>query len=348
MVPIWYASFTEVKRAADIPSSALYDARLIEAMDEGKDAVTGLCQRSFEPEIKTVQFPWPQDWTQDSRMLRLGKHHLISLTTVVDGDGSTLNNSNLRLIKEGSASDAPPYSAVMNRNGWVSNMDFPDLSVTITGLYGYDLNERDAANTTGTLSGTTVDIDNSSGIDIGALIRIAAERLVVLGKGWILSSNSAPVTLDAEESSDRFTVTSGGAFNVGESVTIESEEMLITKIVGNQLIVQRATNGSAIAAHTAVTAVYVDRRLSVERAVLGTTATNTTAPADVMVHQFPGLVRQLHKAEVLNIIQQDAAAYGSRSGSGQGEIPMSERALERLRERTLSAHGYRPVRGGAI
>jgi hypothetical protein len=348
MVPIWYASFTEVKRAADVPSSALYDALLADAMDEGKDAVIGLCQRSFEPEIKTVTFPWPQDMTQDIRMLRLGKHSLISLITVTDGDGSTLDNANLRLIKEGSATDAPPYSAVMNSNGWTTNGTFPDISVGILGLYGYDLNERSATTTVSMLSGTTVDVSNSSSVDVGALIRIGTERLVVLSKGWLNSGNSAAVTLDAEESSDRFTVTSGAAFNVGESITIESEEMVITKITGNQLVVKRATNGSALSAHTAVTAVYVDRRLSVERAVLGTTATDTAAGAVVLVHKFPGLVRQLHKAETLYLIQQDSAAYGTRSGSGQGEVPMTERAIEALRVRVREAYGYRPVRGAAV
>lgn len=348
MVPIWYASFTEVKRAADIPSSALYDARLMEAMDEGKDAVVGLCQRSFEPEIKTVTFPWPQDMTQDARLLRLGRHQLISLMTVTDGDGSTLNNNNLRLIKEGSANATPPYSAVMNANGWVANGTYPAISVSILGLYGYDLNERSVTTTTSMLSDNAVDVSNSSSIEVGALIRIGTERLVVLGKGWMNSGNSASVTLDAEESSDRFTVTSGNAFNVGESITIDSEEMLITKVVGNQLIVSRATNGSALAAHTAVTAIYVDRRLSVERAVLGTTATDTPSGAVVLVHKFPGLVRQLHKAETLYLIQQDAAAYGSRSGSGQGETQMSESALNSLRERVKQAYGYQPVRAGAV
>ena len=348
MVSIWYASFTEVKNAADVPSSALYNARLAGAMDEGKDAVLGLCQRTFEPEIKTVSFPWPQDWTQDARLLRLGQHSLISLISVVDGDGLTLNLADLQLIRTGSPTPGPPYSAVMNKNGWTTNGLFPDLSVAITGVYGYDLNEVAAATTVGALSGVSVDINNSSGVDIGAVIRIGNERLVVQDKGWINSGNSAAVTLDAEMHSDRFTVTRGSAFNVGESITIESEEMLITKITGNQLIVQRATNGSALSAHTAVTAVYVDRHLMVARAVLGTAAVDTPSPATVYVHQFPGLVRQLHKAETLNIIQQDAASYGARSGSQQSEIRASQRSLEDLRTRVQTAHGYRPVRSGAI
>lgn len=348
MVPIWYASLGEVKRAADIPSSAFYDARLIEAMDEGKDAVASLCQRSVEPTIQTVTFAWPQDMTQDARMLHLGRHQLISITAVIDGDGSTLDNADLRLIKEGSADDGPPYSAIMNANGWTSNSLFPNVSIRVLGLYGDKLDERLVTTTASDLSSTVVDVTDSSRIDVGSVIRIATERLVVTSKGWLNSGSTAPVTLDAEEHSDRFTVTSGGAFHIGEAITIESEEMLITKIIGNQLIVTRATNGSGIAAHTAVTAVFVDRRLAVERAVLGTAAVDTPAGADVLLHQFPALLRQLHKAEVLNIIQQDAAAYGSRSGSGQGEIPLAERALERLRERVKQAYGYRPVRSGAV
>jgi hypothetical protein len=349
MVPIWYASLGEVKRAADIASSALYDARLSDVLTEATDAVRSLCNRSFEPVIQTVVYQWPQDMTQDSRMLWLGQHQFISISEVIDGDGQILNLANLKLFVFGSEDGGqPPYNALWNENGWTANSRFPNRSLTVTGTVGYQVSETVVATTVTTLSGTTVDVSDGSQIAQGSLIRIGNERLVVRDKGWINSGNSAAITLDAEEFSDRFTVTSGGAFHVGESITIESEEMRITKITGNQLIVQRATNGSAISAHVAVTLLYVDRRLTVERSVLGSTAVNTISGADVLVFGFPGLVRQLCRAEALNIINQDAAAYGSRSGSGQGEIPLTERALELLRKRVLSAHGYRPARAGAI
>ena len=244
--------------------------------------------------------------------------------------------------------DGPPYNTLWSDNGFNVNGTNPLRSVGSTGVYGYRIDERSVTTTVTNLANTTVDIGDSSRVGIGSLIRIGAERLVVTRKGWLNSGNLVAINLDAEEYTDRFSVTSGAAYNVGEELLIESEQMLITDIVSNQLIVKRAINGTAIAAHSAVTVLSVDRRLTVERAVLGSTATDTALGASLYLFLFPSLVRQLCKAEALTIIQQDAASYGSRASSNQGEMPISIKGIENLRNRCREHHGYGQVRGSAV
>lgn len=347
MVRIWYASLTEVARAADIPSSALFDAALADVLDQATDAVREACHRDFEPTVDTRWFSWPQDITQNPRMLRLGRNELVSVSAITNGDGEAVTVGDVTLIKEGAGDDGPPYNAIINPGGWNQNADVKERSIGITGVYsGCPVNEQAVALTVSNLTGTTVDIDDSSLIGVGSLIRIGTERLVVTRRGWLNSGNLASITLDAEETEDIFTVTDGTDYRVNETLLIESEQMLITDIVDNRLIVQRAYNGSALAAHTAQTVVYVNRRLTVERAVLGTEDTDTASGATVYLYSYPGLVRQLCKAEALQIISQDAASYGSRSGSNQGEMPMAVKALPELRARVVGMYGR--FRSGAI
>lgn len=345
MVPIWYASLTEVKRAADIPASPLYDLKVSDVMSEATEAVEGLCSRVFYPTLATRYFPWPQDPRQSPSLLRLGSSEAISLVSLVNGDGSTVDNSKLKLIKEGQVDDGPPYSAIQINGSFTTNGEFPDRSIAATCQYGHQINERSAAVSTTNLSGSTVDVSNTSLIGVGALIRIGNERLVVTQRGWKNSGNVTAVTLDDEESADRFTLSVGSTLNVGEELLIGNERMLITDIVGNDVIVDRGAYGSTLSVHSGVTTVYVNRTLIVERAVLGTTATDTLSGAGVQLFVFPPLIRQLCRAEALNIIQQDAASYGSRSGSNQGEMPMSIKGLQDLREKVKTR--YARMRSGA-
>src|SRR5882762_10294767 len=340
MVTIWYASMEDVKRAADISSSAGKDAEVMQALDESSDAVEKLCRRVFYPTVATRQFPWPQDWTQNARILELGKNELISVSSVVNGDGQTVAPSSISLHP---ADTGPPYSTVLNTDAFLAATAFPlamGASITVSGTYGHKINEQSVATTTTNLSGTTVTVNNSSKLGIGSLIRIGNERLVITAKGWTDSLNAVPITLTNLSSDDTFTVTSGASYFIGEMLLIESERMIIRDIVGNKLIVKRAVDGTVLNAHTTITLVNVARLLTVERAVLGTTAIDTPSPTAVQLFVFPPLVRRLARAEALNALQQDSASYAHMAGSTSDRAtPMNIHALDELRIRVQLAHG---------
>src|SRR5688500_7507422 len=346
MVPIWYASLTEVQRAADIPSSALYDARVSNVLTQATDSVREACNRDFEPTLATRWFPWPQDQTQSPRRLLLGRNTLISMSAVVNGDGTAMDLADLKLVKVKTGDDGPPYNAIESAIAFCANTQFPSRSIGITGLYGYRNDEWAITTTVSDVSGTTVDVADSSQIGVGSIIRIGDERLVVRRRGWLNSGNAATINIDASESSDFFNVTDGTDYAPGELILIDSEQMEITDVAGNMLIVERAVNGSVLAAHTGVTLVNVNRRLTVQRGVLDTTSVATLSGATVNLFQFPGMVAQLCKGEALQIIAQDLASYGSRAGSGQGEMSMAVRAVPELRSRVIGRYGR--LRSGAV
>lgn len=65
------------------------------------------------------------------------------------------------------------------------------------------------------------------------------------------------------------TVTLGTDFAIGQTILIDSEQLLITNISGNNLTVVRALNGTVAASHTDATDVYILRwPAAVERATL--------------------------------------------------------------------------------
>lgn len=77
------------------------------------------------------------------------------------------------------------------------------------------------------------------------------------------------------------TVTAGTDFAIGQTLLIESEQLLVTNISGNNLTVVRALNGTTGATHADATDVFILRwPLAVERATLITAARLwTRAPA---------------------------------------------------------------------
>ena len=89
------------------------------------------------------------------------------------------------------------------------------------------------------------------------------------------------MTWGVNASATTLTVDSGGHFAVGQTIMVESEQMLVTAIDRNNLTVSRALNGSAAAPHGNNTTVYILRwPLPVERATLINTARVwTRAPA---------------------------------------------------------------------
>lgn len=336
MTRIWYASEQDVKRSADIPSTADLDDNIARALDEGSQAVDDLCRRYFYP-ISTVHyFPWPQDINQPSNTLYLNKHGLIELDELTNGDGAIIPPSQYDL---GPKQYGPPFTKITVAGSFSTNAMFPDRSIRGEGTYGYQIDEKTVTQTINQLTGTSVTLVDGSAVGVGSLIRIGTERLVVAAKGgWVDSENVAAIILEAKKSADRFTVTDGAAFHVGEEILMDSEVMRIQRIAGNRLIVKRAVDGSVLEEHS-TDEVLVDRHIRVERSVLGSSAFDTAADADVHLFKFPPRVSQLARAEALTIMGFDIASYATSTGQGDADIKHSTKPLEDLRNKVFQQYG---------
>lgn len=346
MARIWYATLEDIARAADIGENTLAYRRIANALDEGSDAVESLLKRVFYPTTETRYFPWPQDDYQSPRVLYLDGNELASVTQVITQVGDTDTVIDPSYLHLGPADLGPPYTEITLADG--ANALFergsdPRRSIAVTGIYiGGPIKERQVATTTTDLTtGSTVTVSNATDIGTGSLIRLGTERLIVTARSWANTGNVEPVTLAKDLAAVSFTVTDGALFHVGEHLLIDAEQLEVTGIADDLLIVKRAANGTVLAAHTAVFDLYAPRTLTVDRAQLGSSQATATTGATVWLFEYPGLVSGLCRAETLVTSEQLRSAYARVAGGGETATEATGRGLADIRTRARMRWGRR-------
>lgn len=336
---IWYCTREDVASAADIKASANQDAAIDSAIESASRAVEGKLHRRFYPELTTRYFDWPNmaSGYNGSFRLWLDENEVISVSSMTSG-GVAVSPSNFFLEP---ANDGPPFDRIeLNRSiaSWRSGYT-NQRSIAVTGLFGFDDVNKTAGTCTEALdaSETQVDYSGSPLIGVGSVIRIDAERMVVVAKDWA-STGQTVSTLQEESDDATFTVSSGAAFFTGETILIDGERMLITDIAGNSLTVQRAVDGSGLVSHTAGT-IYARRSLTVERGALGTTPATHVTSAPITVLSFPGLVRELCIAYALNNLSQRSSSYARVVGSGDNQRESAGRGVRSIEQDAYQAYG---------
>lgn len=338
---VTYASREDVKNALDILETSRAEPQIDRVLRAATDSVEGLLVRSFHPELRTMTFdypPWQAPLGTPWR-LYLNNQELISVTTLTSG-GVTISNSDVLLRPD----DGPPFTRVeldISSTSAFSAGSTHQRSISILGLYGYRNDEVTAGSlaTTVNASVTTIDVTDGSLVGVGNLLRIDDERMSVTERAFIDSTeNLAAAVTDVGASS--ITVTTG-AFTAGEVILIDAERMLITDVAGATLVVKRAWDGTTLEAHSLGADVYVSRRLTVRRGVLGTTAASHTAPVDISRWSPPPLVQDLTIAEAMASLVQERTGYARTIGAGEGEREVRGVGLADLREQAIDAYGRR-------
>ncbi|PZT70197.1 hypothetical protein DN402_31760 [Streptomyces sp. SW4] len=110
-----------------------------------------------------------------------------------------------------------------------------------------------ATTTAGTL---TVDGRTSAAVGVGSVLRVGSERMLVTGRTMAATGQTLAADLTVQKKDVTVTVADASGFAVDETVLIDAERMLIVDIAGNTLIVERAVDGSVLAAHTTGAALY--------------------------------------------------------------------------------------------
>ena len=104
------------------------------------------------------------------------------------------------------------------------------------------------------------------------------------------------------------------------------------------VVVERAWDGTNLAAHTNTADIFVFRRFTVERAVNGTTAATHADNTAVSKYAVPGPIEELCIAETIAALQQERAGWGRTVGTGERQTELSGRALSDLRKRALGQY----------
>jgi hypothetical protein len=338
----WYATREQAMNALDFVESARTRVRVDRALASATDIVRGQLKRDFWPVQATRYWPWPVPGRTSTWRLWLDQDEIISLDTLVAG-GTTITTGDYLLEP---VNDGPPYDRIEINLGSDASFESGPLttqrSIAATGKFGH----TDAAADAGTIAEalddteTGVDVSDSAAIGVGDLIRVDSERMTVTGKNLLATGQTVGTGgIDNQRGTTSLPVSSGAAFTVDEQIVVDSERMRIADIAGNTLIVDRAVNGSVIAAHTSTTAIYAYRTLTVTRGALGTDPAAHNNGATVSRWVPPALVTSYCLAEALNIVEQDPTGWARMAGSGDNARQMSATALERIRKLAMAAHG---------
>lgn len=324
-----YATRDDVTDALGSEELSLDGSKIDRALSAASRAIDARLHRTFYPELGTKLFSWPE-----SRTLYLDNHELIELTSV-SADAAAIS---LNAITLEPANDPPYDRLVSDDSAWPSSLD--PRNIAVTGLWCGAPADEQAVADVASLSGTTLTVTDGSALAPGALVRIGAERMIIRERYWQTSGRTLASGLTATIGSAVVTLDgTADAPLIGETITVGWERMRVTDTNGTQILVRRARNGTALAAHDVAAPVLVPRRYRVERAGLGTTQGSASAGDDILLWRFPSPVRTLCAAEAISSGLDLASGMARTIGQGDGALELSGRGMAALWRRTYETHG---------
>jgi hypothetical protein len=310
----FHASRQDLARSLDFQEVARNTDAMDRALSEATALVESELHRGFFPWIGSRSFNWPDADNDISYRIRLNDNELISLTSVVAG-GTTLTASHVLLYP----TTGPPYTSIE------TSLAFSDVfkagstwqnAVVVTGTWGYRATTRAATTLVGTITSgaTTLVLADSSTLGVGDVLLLDSEYVVVRGLSLATTGQTLQTPLTASAAGTSVAVTTGSAYVIGETITLDAEQMLVVDIAANTLIVRRAWNGSVLATHTGST-IFAPRTYTVDRGACGSTAAAHTTGITVYQHTVPAAVEAVCLAEASSLYEQHASGWQMASKS---------------------------------
>lgn len=341
-----YATRERLAIPLDAPDSAVAHDQIDQALAAGSRIVESaeVCNRTFYPEIVTLLLDWPpDDQASDGYTLWLDEHELISVTTLTDGDGQVVSAADFHLEPR---NEGPPYAAIAidlaSGESWDSAAGTWQQAISVLGVKGFDLTTRPAGTLVGAVastSATSITVSNGAAVGVWDLLLIGTERLEVTGRQLVDTTEDLAATIDEQVSTVLVPTSDGTAFTAGEVITIDAEQMLISQIAGNNLIVRRAVAGSIPADHTNGAPIYASRVLTVRRGALGTTAATHLDGAAIAAKVYPDTVVAATVAHAMTQVLNENAGYARVVGSGEGARQVSAAGVEKAMARARASVG---------
>lgn len=376
-----YCNRYEPMRALDFHPGVDVIAAVDRALGDAAENIEGHLHRVFFPSDDTRFFDWPNQGGTgggqyaDPWRLWLDDNDLVVMNSLVSG-GVTLPLDQVFALPLDNPRKFRPYHSYIELDRTFSiqfgnNAQTPQLSIAIGATWGYGADADPAgalAAAVGTGDTTITVTDGSkagpgdllvlgfgrgaapfpqSAPHAGSIAPFVGERVLITDVSAVatgLTQSGGGVTT-AEDSDQALSTTGTGALNAGEIVTLDSEDMLIEKIIGGVATVRRAFNGTTLAEHSAAD-VFAWRQYAVLRGELGTTAASYAEGAAVNRHRVPSLVRGLAIAEVENQLLQEGSGYARTVGSGESAMPAPGSGLADKWAETHTRHGRKArIRG---
>lgn len=343
MEPV-YVGREQLASATDVRASAYLSATLDRKCASGSRAAEAFLNvRHFYPLVKTRYFDWPN--TQDVGPWRIyfDDEPLISLTSFTSG-GVTIPAASFNLEPNASG---PPYDyleLIRSTSYSFASGTTPQRALAVTGVWG----ETASDDATSTLSaamtdttGTSITVTTPAG-DVGSILRIDSERLLLAEKSWSSSGMTVGNAsgLLASAADQLVTVSSTTTYSRGEILLADAERMLVQDVISSTVLsVRRAYDGTTLATHANGTTIYRQLSLTVTRGALGTTAATHLNAAPVYRWRCPSLVEELSLAYALDARIGASTGYARPAGSGDSTRPLTGVGIQAIEARAFLAHG---------
>ena len=361
-----YCSRTDAQRAIDFTDGLLTNRAVDRAIQSASRNIEGQLHRLFYPWDGTKFFPWPNYQRAYPWRLWLDRNDILCLTTLSSGGIPIALNT--CFLEPYNRKPGFPYTSIELDISTIAafggNAQTPQHAITVTATWGFT---ADADNVTtlaaavATTGQNTIMVADSSQVSAGDLLILGygrgtapypsdtlghagviepyqGERILVTDATFADTGVAFDGPATASSSDNVLAVPDGTQFTAGEVLQLDSEEMLILAIAQNNLILQRAWNGTVLAAHTGGE-IYCARLLTVQRGELGTTASTYSEGAAVYKHRVPALVRDLAIADATNRILQETSGYARMVGGPDAAVPAPGVALANLWDAARTEYG---------
>lgn len=200
---------------------------------------------------------------------------------------------------------------------WLTDLD----AIVLTGRWGkYEKSAATGATvqdaTQQSDSQTTLKVSDGSKVSPGMVLLVGSEQELVTGYSTptaAVTQLNGALTADA----DAITVDSGAALNVGETIRVDFEQMLVRDIASNQAAVIRGWNRTARTTHADNAAVDAYRTFNVERGVNGTTAAAHANGAAISRYDPPDDIRFLTRQIATLMLNKARSGYAGQTGNAE-------------------------------
>lgn len=295
--------------------------------------------RSFFPYLQTRYYDFPTQFGQSTYRLYLNGDLLEVVTLTIGGEvvasGYFLEPVNYATGYDGAQDSYSRLEMDLSGSSSFSSGETTQRSIAIAGLWGYSNKSAPAGTLAVALSdttGVTVILSDSAVAGVGDLIKIDSERMIITEKRLRDTGANLNGGLDSEDSDTLVTLDDATLVHEGEIITVDAEKMYIDSIAGNDCIVERAVQGSVLAAHSTAVSVYAPRTATVERGAAGTTAATHLVSTAITRNVPPQLITDLCIAEAASTFYQEKAGYARTVGSGDGVMQVTGRGLADVRK----------------
>ena len=340
-----YATREQVQDSMEMTSTPRADRLTDQKLGAATQMIEAMLRRKFYPKTETIKFDWPSYQHSTSWTFYFEDNEFVSIDSVVTG-GTTMDPSTY-FLRRSDNGNSPPFDMLQVDMSTAASFSVGTTfqrSLQVTGPTGYNATDLSVAAASlssginGSVSQITLKPVNSVlDVGVGSLAVIGSERFLVTNRLMADSGYTVQSDIDDDMAAAVIDVIDGTKFAAGEVILIDSERMHIDEIAGNNLIVTRAWDGSALATHEQATTIYARRTYNVTRAALGSTAAAHSTDDNVYVHQYPALVNELCIAETTVLIEQSSTAYARQSGSGANARQSAGQGLDDLRNQARIA-----------